>query len=160
VSVRDITGVEIERKFLVRSLPAGCKKAPKSRIRQAYFPLRGKRFEIRIREKGHEHFVTIKAGRGTVRVEEEARISQKSFQTLWPLICVASVAKQRYRPPYRGKTIELDVYEGPHRGLITADVEFRSRREANSFKPPAWFGREITGSRKYANEVLARRGHL
>jgi adenylate cyclase len=152
--------VEIERKFLVRSLPPGSKKAPNSHIRQAYFPLRGKQFEIRIREKGGEHFVTIKAGRGTIRVEEETGISNKSFKKLWPLVCAVSIAKRRYRIPCKGKTIELDVYEGPHRGLITADVEFRSRREAESFTPPAWFGREITGGRKYGNENLARRGHL
>jgi CYTH domain-containing protein len=152
--------MEIERKFLVRSLPPGWKKAPNSRIRQAYFPLRGKQFEIRIREKGNEHFITIKAGRGTVRIEEETKISKNSFRNLWPLICAASVAKRRYRIAHRTKTIELDIYEGPHRGLKTADVEFSSRREADAFTPPAWFGREITGSRKYANEVLARRGHL
>jgi CYTH domain-containing protein len=152
--------VEIERKFLVRSLPAGWKRAANSRIRQAYFPLRGKQFEIRIREKGNKHFVTIKAGRGTVRAEEEAEISKKSFQNLWPLVCAASIVKRRYRIPHKGKTIELDVYEGPHRRLKTAEVEFRSRREADSFTPPEWFGREITGSRKYANKALARRGRL
>ena len=152
--------MEIERKFLVRRLPAGWRKTPNSRIRQAYFPLRGKQFEIRIREKGDEHFVTIKAGRGTVRVEEEAGISKKSFQNLWRLVYGASIVKRRFRIPYKRHTIELDVYEGSHRGLITADVEFNSQRETKSFTPPDWFGREITGSHKYANEALARRGHL
>ncbi len=62
----------------------------------------------------------------------------------------------RYRIPFSGKTIELDVYRGPHRGLVTADVEFKSQSELVRFKKPEWFGPEITGNRRYANETLAR----
>jgi CYTH domain-containing protein len=54
----------------------------------------------------------------------------------------------------------VDVYREPHRGLITADIEFDSMRESRSFQPPDWLGRETTGSRQYANERLARRGGL
>lgn len=152
--------MEIERKFLVRSLPTGWEAAPCSRIHQGYFSLTDDGIEIRVREKGSEHFITIKGGRGKVRLEEEIPISKKRFAALWPLVRAASIAKTRYRIRYRSNTIELDVYEGPHRGLITADVEFRSKREADSFKRPHWFGREITGEKRYANEVLARRGSI
>jgi len=145
---------------LVKRLPPGWKRSPNSRIRQGYFSLRGQGIEIRVRAKGSEHFITIKAGRGTVRREEDVEISKKCFNVLWPLVCDASVAKRRYRIPCGRKTIDMDVYEEAHRGLITAEVEFESRRECSSFKPPIWFGREITGNRRYANEVLARRKHF
>ena len=54
------------------------------------------------------------------------------------------------------RIIELDVYNGRHRGLVTADVEFESERQSKTFVPPSWLAREITGSRSYANQTLAR----
>jgi len=151
--------MEIERKFLVKRLPPRWKAAPHSRIRQGYFPLRKKGIEIRVRQKGSECFITIKAGHGEERLEKEINIARKQFTALWPLVCTASICKTRYRIAYGQQTVEVDVYEGPHRGLITAEVEFRSRREADSFRPPEWCEREITGEGRYANEVLARKGH-
>src|SRR5436190_20215583 len=110
--------MEIERKFLLRSLPPNWKRAPNSLIRQGYFPLRGKQVEIRLREKGAQHFITVKAGRGRVRLEQEIPISKKCLQALWPLVRGASITKRRYRIPFARHTIEMDVYQGPHRGLV------------------------------------------
>jgi adenylate cyclase len=148
--------MEIERKFLVKSLPPGWKPASGSPIRQGYFSLRDQGVEIRLREKASKCFITIKAGRGRVRLEEEIPISRKRFETLWPLVRVASVAKKRYRIPRAGRVIELDIYQGRRRGLMVAEVEFRSVGDAKAFQPPPWLGREITGNRRYANEYLAR----
>src|SRR5436190_15687709 len=105
--------MEIERKYRVKALPHGWKSARPSRIRQGYFPLRGKQIEIRLRQKGSQYFITIKAGRGRVRLEEEIAISKKRFAALWPLVREASISKTRYRIPYKNNTIEVDVYEGP-----------------------------------------------
>ena len=51
----------------------------------------------------------------------------------------------------------MDIYKAPHRGLITADIEFNSRQQARRFRPPPWFGREITGDPRYSNQRLARK---
>ncbi len=150
--------MEIERKFLVKSLPSGWRKSPGSHIRQGYFSLRPKDVEIRLRQKGEVYFLTIKGGRGRIRLEEEIPISKKRFQRLWPLVRHACVIKTRHPILHDGRKIEVDVYGGPHRGLVTADVEFPTTSASNSFKPPPWLGQEITGNRRYANESLARRG--
>ena len=149
--------MEIERKFLVKRSPPAWKALAGTRIQQGYFPLSRKDLEIRLREKGSQCVITIKVGRGTVRLEEEIHISRLRFQRLWVLVRAASIIKTRYRIPCANHTIEMDIYQERHRGLRTADVEFRSRREAESFAPPQWLGREITGNRHYANESLARR---
>src|SRR5437868_12902187 len=128
--------MEIERKFLVKSLPPRWKSASGSPIRQGYFSLRDKGVEIRLREKASKGFITIKAGRGRARLEEEIPISRKRLETLWPLVRGASIAKKRYRIPHAGRVIELDIYEGRHRGLMVAEVEFRSLRDAKAFRPP------------------------
>jgi CYTH domain-containing protein len=116
--------------------------------------------EIRLRRNGSQHFITVKGGRGRRRLEEEIHIPEPTFRALWPLTHRARISKRRYKIPCNGHTIEMDVYRGPHRGLMTADIEFDSMRASRSFQPPAWLEREITGNRQYANERLARRGGL
>jgi adenylate cyclase len=152
--------LEIERKFLVRQPPAGWKSRDSSHVIQGYFPIVSKDLEVRLRHKGSKRLITIKSGHGRRRLEEEIEIPKEKFRSLWPLTRAARIAKQRYRIPCHGHTIEMDVYKGPHRGLITAEIEFDSARASGSFQPPDWFGREITGNRKYANEALARRQGL
>ena len=152
--------LEIERRFLVRKRPAGWKRSASSEIVQGYFPMAKRELEIRLRRKGSQHFITVKGGRGRRRLEEEIEISERRFRSLWPLTREARVAKRRYRIPCDGHTIEIDVYKGPHRGLVTADIEFNSLRESRAFHPPKWLGREITGKEEYANRTLARRKAL
>jgi CYTH domain-containing protein len=149
--------LEIERKFLVKSPPAGWQQQPHSRIRQGYFPIRAQELEIRLRRQDRRYFITIKTGHGRTRREEEIPIPRGRFAALWPLTRGARIAKTRYRIPFKRLTIEMDVYERPHRGLRTADIEFDSRRESKGFYPPEWLGREITGNPRYANRRLARR---
>jgi adenylate cyclase len=147
--------LEIERKFLVKHLP-NARRAKASRIVQGYFATT-KGIEIRLREEDSQHFLTVKAGHGRSRQEEEIEISKSKFRSLWPLTQEARISKTRYRVPYSGRTIEMDVYHGPHRGLVTAEIEFDSLRESRGFEGPEWLGREITGDGQYANATLARR---
>jgi CYTH domain-containing protein len=116
-----------------------------------------KDLEIRLREKGSQRFITVKQGRGRIRQEEEIRIGKENFDKLWPIVRDTRVIKKRFRIPYKQITIELDIYQGRHRGLRIAEVEFSSKREADSFEPPQWFGREVTGNRRYTNASLACR---
>ena len=57
-----------------------------------------------------------------------------------------------------GGLIEMDIREGPHRGLMTVEVEFDSRRESRIFQQPDLFGREVRADRRGSNRRLARRG--
>jgi adenylate cyclase len=151
---------EIERKFLVNRLPPGWKRRRSKQIVQGYFPLTSKDVEIRLRRKGSQHFITIKAGHGRCRLEEEISIPEARFRVLWPLTRTARISKRRYKIPCGGHIIEMDIYHGRHHGLRTADIEFDSLPESRSFRPPDWLGREVTGKQQYANEQLAhhRRG--
>jgi len=152
--------MEIERKFLVKSFPLKWKPKRGHKIRQGYFPVSRKGMEIRLRQKDSQYLLTIKAGVGIVRTEEELPISKESFQSLWPLVRKACVDKTRYEIPYGRWKIELDVYAGRHRGLRIAEVEFDSRRASRDFEAPQWFGAEVSGNPRYANSVLALRKNL
>jgi CYTH domain-containing protein len=83
-------------------------------------------------------------------------LSEKQFATLWPATAGRRLHKVRYEVPWKNVTIEVDVYHGSNHGLVVAEVEFPSQSSCRKFKPPAWFGREITGEKRYSNVKLAR----
>ena len=65
------------------------------------------------------------------------------------------IEKTRYYIPFGEHTIELDVYEGRHKGLVVAEVKFENEEDAHNFKAPNWFGKEITYDKSYKNMMLA-----
>jgi adenylate cyclase len=151
-------GVEIERKFLVEQLPNGLDSFPSREIEQGYLAITDD-VEVRVRRYGQESFVTVKSSGDESRVEEEIEIDGRRFDSLWPLTEGRRVEKRRYRiPAGDGLTIELDVYHGRLTGLVTAEVEFGSRADADGFAPPAWLSREVTDDPRYKNKRLATEG--
>ena len=76
--------MEIERKFLVRTLPPGFKAKSGSKIRQGYFPLRGKGVEIRLRENSAQHFITIKGGVGRTRQVPRIKLKSSGWAAIEP----------------------------------------------------------------------------
>lgn len=146
-------GAEVERKFLVERPPDGLDPAAGVPIRQGYLTTGD--VEVRLRRAGDRTLLTIKAGRGLVRAEEELAIDPDRFARLWPLTEGRRVEKVRHRLPADGVTIELDVYAGAREGLLVAEVEFASEEAATRWEPPAWLGREVTGDPAYANARLA-----
>ena len=67
------------------------------------------------------------------------------------------LTKTRYLIPIDdGLTAELDIFEGRFAGLILVEVEFDSVEQAESFTPPAWFGKEVTYDKRYHNSYLSR----
>jgi len=148
--------MEIERKFVIPTLPAQLERFPCSRIEQAYVAIDPVGTEVRIRRRAAETSLTIKDGRGRSRAEEELEIDGDRFARLWELSAGRRVEKTRYEiPATGGLTIELDVYLGELEGLATAEVEFASEDAAERFVPPSWFGREVTDDDAYKNRRLA-----
>jgi CYTH domain-containing protein len=151
-------GREIERKFLVKDLPAGLSRCPCAPVTQGYLPVENGAFQIRLRREAAKRLLTIKCGHGPSRFEAEFQVPQKDFDSLWDLTAGRRIAKKRYRlPAAGGLLVQLDVYQGKHRGLITAEVEFDSKRQSVRFRAPQWFGREVTGDRHFENATLARK---
>lgn len=148
--------IEIERKFIVPAAPGDLGEHPSQAIRQGYLAVADDGVEVRIRRIGDASVLTIKSGPGHVRVEEELAIDERRFDALWPLTEGRRLSKTRHRVPLGGVTAEVDVYDDPLAGLVTAEVEFPSLEASAAFAPPPWFGREVTGDARYANQSLAR----
>jgi adenylate cyclase len=148
---------EIERKFLVATLPADRLHGPGERIEQGYVAIDASA-EVRVRRRGEQLTLTIKSAPARTRVEEELDIDEGQFESLWRLSDGRRIVKTRHLIEHDGATIELDEYHDALAGLVTAEVEFESEEASDAFDPPAWLGREITGDARYANQTLATDG--
>lgn len=151
--------MEIERKFLVPTLPDDLERYPCAAIDQGYLASTSEGVEVRIRRKGPDCFLTVKHGPGLSRIEVELPLAAEQFDELWPLTAGRRLRKIRHDVPGPdGLTFELDVYTDALAGLQTVDVEFPDQAAAHAFQPPAFFGREIGGDPAYRNERLSRCG--
>ncbi len=146
---------EIERKFIVKTLPISYEDNKYSNIIQGYICVDGDGTEVRLREKDQTYFLTVKTGKGLVRDEYEVKIPSEQYDKLWPTTSGRRIKKTRYYMPYMNHEINFDVYHGHLKGLFTAEVEFSSVEESNKFTPPKWFDKEVTDDARYKNKNLA-----
>jgi 8-oxo-dGTP diphosphatase len=146
-------GAEVERKFLLARLPDDLDAAPRRRIQQGYLVTGD--VEVRLRRADDRTLLTIKAGRGLARAEEELAIDADRFARLWPLTEGRRVEKVRHLVEHGDLTIEVDVFGGANEGLAVAEVEFGDEEAARAFAAPDWIGEDVTGDPAYANAALA-----
>lgn len=148
--------MEIERKYLIKSLPENLGQYPCKQIEQGYLntdPV------VRIRRADDKYTLTYKGKGLMVREEYNLPLNPEAFAHLKEKIDGILIKKCRYLIPYAEKyTIELDVFEGELAPLILAEVEFETEEDANTFVPPEWFGEDVTFSTKYHNSTLSQRG--
>lgn len=150
----NVSHKEIERRFLPSKSPDGLDGFPHSRIVQGY--LADSPNIVRLRNHDDETFVlTIKHGRSPTHDESEIGLTHAQFLALWPFTEGRRLRKIRYRIPCGKHTVDLDIFDGLHKGLIIAEVEFGSEAECAGFQAPGWFGNEITGDHRFSNRHLA-----
>ena len=146
--------MEIERKFLVKSLPENLKKYPYEVIEQGYLctePV------VRIRRQNTEYILTYNSKCLLAREEYNLPLTRESYAHLRDKIDGRLIAKTRYRIPLNENlTAELDIFTEAHEGLILVEVEFSSEEQAGAFLPPAWFGKEVTYLPQYHNSTLSQ----
>ncbi len=146
--------MEIERKYLIHTLPGGYRSYPFHQIEQAYLctePV------VRIRRSDDDYYLTYKSKGLLVREEYNLPLTREAYLHLLEKADGILLTKKRYLLPIEGTklTIELDVFEGAYQGLILAEVEFDTREEADAFIPPVWFGEDVTFSGEYQNSRLS-----
>ena len=157
-SEKQLQPQEIERKFLVKSLPENLKQYPSKEIIQGYLAITEDGTEVRLRQKGKKYFQTVKSGSGKTRFESEIEITAEQFNSLWEATKGKRVEKTRYEIPHENGVIELDVYRGDLDGLLSAEMEFSSEEDSNKFIAPKWFNEEVTDDKRYKNQNLALHG--
>lgn len=146
--------MEIERKFLIKQLPANLEKYPHAHLEQGYLctnPV------VRIRKDEDSYYLTYKGKGLLAREEYNLPLNEDAYYHLKKKIDGNLISKVRYRIPLTDElTIELDIFDDPFAPLTLAEVEFSSIEEAMAFVPPAWFGADVTNDPAYHNSTLSR----
>ncbi len=145
--------IEIERKYLVAD-PSVVVGRTGVRMAQGYIADNG--MWVRVRIAGNDGFLTLKGpSRGLSRAEFEYAIPLADAQALLADHCAhGALEKVRYIVPVEGFDFEVDVFEGPLAGLVTAEIELAS--EGVQPPTPAWLGAEVTEDLRYSNAQLAK----
>ena len=151
-----MSGMEIERKFLVRDSSYKQLAHSSSHIRQGYIcSERGRTVRVRIRDD--KAYLTIKGPSkdgGLSRYEFEKTIEMDEAEQLMQLCEPGIVDKTRFLVACGQHTLEVDEFHGDNDGLVMAEVELGAPDEP--FTKPSFLGEEVTGDRRYYNSELRR----
>ena len=149
-----MSGLEIERKFLVCGEDYKQQAFHHSRIKQGYISSR-RGATVRVRLRDGQGFLTIKGpsdAKGMSRYEFEKEISAEEAAHLFELCEPGIIDKTRYLVRAGNHTFEGDEFYGDNEGLVMAEVELQS--ETETFEKPSFIGQEVTGDRRYYNSHL------
>ena len=152
--------MEIERKYLIKELPGDLEQYRKLEIEQGYL-CRGP--VVRIRKCNDDYILTYKMkqagsgqdGNALINEEIEMPLTEKAYKHLKEKKDNHIIHKTRYVIPLDGGLkAELDIFHKRLEGLKFVEVEFPGVDAAASFKPPNWFGKDVSDDKRYSN------GHL
>ena len=120
--------MEIERKYLVKTLPEHLEQYQSKKIAQGYLctaPV------VRIRRSNDDYYLTYKGEGLMVREEYNLPLTKEAYEHLLLKIDGLLIAKTRYLIPLNDHlTAELDIFEKDLAPLSLVEVEFDSIEEA------------------------------
>ena len=174
-----MTGVETERKFLVKDDGFRAEAVESHHLVQGYICRESGR-TVRVRIADDRAYLTIKgrsSDSGMSRMEWEKEIPVEDARQLLTLCQGGVIDKTRYivpasapdsgtvqdggTCPFGGcphadgpeRIWEVDVFHGDNAGLVLAEIELGSEDER--FCRPVWLGEEVTGESRYYNSMLS-----
>ncbi len=151
-----MSGLEIERKFLVRK--GGAYKSAAfscSHIKQGYIP--ADNATVRVRTRDDKAYLTIKGKSydgGLSRYEFEKEILMDEASQLLKLCTGAIVDKHRYLVKSGNHAFEVDEFHGDNDGLVMAEVELESVDA--EFVKPDFIGPEVTSDKHFRNNYMSK----
>ena len=151
-----MSGLEIERKFLVRGDGYRGQAFSFSRIQQGYI-CSGHGRTVRVRIRDNRAYLTIKGpsnAAGLSRYEFETELTLDEAEHLMALCEPGRIDKTRYLVKSGHHTFEVDEFYGDNEGLVIAEVELQSEDEP--YEKPDFIGDEVTGDRRYYNAHLTK----
>ena len=172
-------GIEIEKKFTVRELPADLDKYPYHIIEQGYLNTSP---AVRVRREDDHYYMTYKGSApaeegGIGKVEYNMPLDAESYAHLVEKSDGNIIKKTRHLLPLNEGAfdseylsanpqiksavekgdikIELDVFKDYFEGRLLAEVEFPSEEAASAYHPASWFLEDVTGDYHYSNSYMS-----
>ena len=147
--------MEIERKFLVSSVPENLLSYPCRIIEQGYLrtdPV------VRVRKDNDSFYLTYKGKGMMAREEYNLPLTEEAYSHLIGKADGNIITKHRYEiPDGNGYTIELDIFDGVFSGTVLAEVEFASVEDADNYILPDWFSEDVTNNKDYHNSNMSKK---
>jgi CYTH domain-containing protein len=153
--------LEIERRYLLRELPAGLTvRSPHVRITDHYIPRTRLRLRRMVDSRGGA--VTRKLaqkfhadGSGPLETTiTNLYLDEPEYEALRAL-GGREITKDRYAYPWRGRMYHIDVFHGPLEGLILAEIECETKEEMSSLPPPDFAAADVTAEEQFTGGNLA-----
>ena len=149
--------IEIERKFLIKEIPANCEQ--KIHIKQYYIHVDDK-FVQRLRFFDNQKtIISLKQNcAGLSRYEFEYEIPLEDAKKIVSMTNSIFIEKIRHIMYYESMKWEIDEFLGNNKGLLIAEVELED--ENQKIKLPDGIVKEVTNQNKYFNYKLALRPYI
>ena len=153
---------EIERKFTIKYLPEKIEKikmiTQKHIFKDMVCSIRVREtVDIKTKEKIYTHTIKYR-GENLEKhsiIELEKEISEKEYNMLKPFRGSRIIKKYRCIVPLEnGLKAEVDIFDGWMAGLIIAEVEFKDSKQAEDFKMPSWFEKNVPHG-EFSNRMLS-----
>ncbi len=156
-------GLEIERRFLVRTTAWQGQVRTSIHLSQGYISISPHGVTTRVRHDHRQGWLTLKAPIALGVTTATAPIRRWEFEYIIPLgdaqrlleHCPHQLSKERHTLNLMGGDWVVDCFGGANRGLVLAEVELE-RSDASPCLPP-WLGPEVSGDGRLSNAALARR---
>lgn len=148
---------EIEKKYFIKKLPEYTNIDKYKMIEQKYLSITDNA-ETRVRKTKNsdgvtKYSLTYKRGKGRIREETIIEIDKRTFEKIWHSIEGQSLKKTRYYVLYDNNIVEVDCFTNPKLDDV-AEIEFKSKKEMDSFEPPIWFKEETDLKNKDFYEMI------
>jgi hypothetical protein len=153
---------EYERRLLLREVPPGIDEANVARIVDRYIPntrMRLRRIEWR-NEGLAEYKLALKFAdpslpSGCVAITN-FYLTESEYDEVRLYLGGEHIVKRRYPFTHEYVRFGIDVFDGPHAGLILAEAAFETGREYESFVKPDFAVEDVTSDPFFTGGALAR----
>ena len=150
--------MEFERKWLFENekAPESIKILGEYLYKQAYISVDPEvriRSRLKVGEENKTYALCIKSKGDLERIEVQKELTEKEFHELMIVGHISEdkfICKHFYR--YKIGKYELTlgrVDSGKDTEFCYGEIEFESKEEAESFKAPEWFGKEVTEDKNF-----------
>jgi len=154
--------IELERTYLAKYLPKELMNCNSKEIIDIYIPKSSVHPTLRIRKNGSEYEITkkepVKGNDSSHQREQTIILRESEFREL-AQIDGKRVSKIRYCYNYNGRTAEIDVFQGPLKGLVVVDFEFKEIGEKDSFEMPDFCLADVTQEKFIAGGMLCGKSY-
>ncbi len=149
--------LELERTYLLKYLPEGCLDSPHKLVVDTYYPLESKHPVLRLRQSSEKFELTkktpVEGQNASAHTEETIKLSSEEAAALRQLSGKV-VSKIRYYYPYKGRTADVDIFQGDLSGLILVDLEFDDAGSLETFLMPDFCLADVTEEEFLAGGML------